>query len=481
MAANSFGNIDFASRSGRGISSLRRARPGLKNREQNNSTSRRGGPFAGLQPINPVLLSSISVPLMTLVTIVNATVICVILRKRRLRTLRNMPLLSLAIADLLTGILVGPLFVTAQLTTPNGLYCTSYLLVETLCYTASLTNMFVVAIERSVAIFKPLRYSRYLTPSVVWSMAIFAWILSFLIAVARPRFRANVDRRFCVQPIRRTSVYSTFFASYFVVLSLIMVVMQVKMYKVVKSHRRRIVPSSIVNSVDELATTVRYSETPEFTLNSAAADEAGQRIVRNNNTRRNIDTVALTLVQTDVETRRPSIITRVFVTEQSEQREGTHDQTIASDESALPDPNDSLHTTDLIAAVAESFAISDGLDAQRLPRPSVCTIYRDGERVLGLQLQRTAQKTRPQRRKSDNNPTQFASLMYLTFIPLWVPYIVVLLMINFGYLTHSRVIGTVSTKVLILMNSLLNPFVHTIRMKEFRKSFKGFIRRQSSG
>lgn len=459
-----------------------RTRQGLDRRAQNNGSIRQGDP-ARSQPVSSEILLSVSIPIFVAITVVNVAVIRIILGKRSLRTIRNMPLVSLALADLIIGLVVGPLSVTAQLSCLAGEVCTTYLIVETFCYVASLMNMFVVAIERSIAIFKPLKHSRYVTPLKIWGMISFAWIFSFFLAVSRPRLRPKAKRRFCAPPLRRTRVYSAFFAAFYIVLSSIMIAMQIKMYLVVKSHRRRIAPKNMGQYSDENGATVGNSAAPEITTNyNNSTEDRQNRRERNDNIDGKIERVAVTLVQVDKETQKRSIITRFFVTDGLGQGDSASNESLSRSESTVQNTDGSGFSLEVITAPARRLRISNNWGGERSPRPSIATIYRTDDTVVGLSLPNSAREPRSSKSlRTMYRPTQFASLLYLAFIFTWTPYIVISLLVHFWQSNRSYEVATISTKILLITNSLLNPLVHTIRMKEVRRHLNQlFLRKNSS-
>ena len=467
MTAKKSGYADFFAKSGRKMHSVDRERPqGHRQPRQHAPPTNQRCVFSNLQPVNPVLLSSIAVPLILLITVINAATICVTLRNRRLRKLRNMPRTSLALADLMVGLLVGPMLVTAYLTAPNRTFCTSYLFLETFCYTSSLINILVVAIERSITVLKPLHYTRYLTSCFVWGMIACAWTLSILVPISLPEYRSKCRRCYCVQVSKRNkSVHSTFLGAVFIVFAMIMIVIQVKMYLVVKYHRRRISPSNFGHSVGELTTT-RGAPEPSVSIQLDCLPAAEKGIERNNRMGVRVQTLALALLHVQNGAEDPAPITRYAMAEQYIEGEGETYQNSPSGE-----PNAHLSPNAKSASRFHGNVNSS--------RSQICTIYRGDESVLGVQIERDTRSSRFQRSTSIFKHTQFASFMYLAFILLWTPYLAILLMKNYGYLTKYYLTMTASTKLLVISNSLINPFVHTIRMKEFRKCAKAYFCRES--
>lgn len=229
-----------------------------------------------------------------------------------------------------------------------------------------------------------------------------------------------------------------------------MVVMQIKMYLVVKSHRRRIVPALPRGSSEYEAT---------IGISSVDTDEAENtsNATIGNETRGSSSGITFSSAHGGIEIRRVSTFSGVFVTEESGKRER------GSVEIGLNLPR--------TAQQAEDYCRAD-----RVTRQSVCAIYQDREKAMRFKSQSSFSLPRLSRTlaiKLPYRPTQFASFLYLTFILAWAPFVTVVLLRNFGYFNRNFAVyhvAMVTTKILVMANSLLNPLVHTVRMREFRKA-----------
>ena len=91
----------------------------------------------------------------------NAMVICVFQRERRLRRRTNYYIVSLALADLLVGLLGVPFAIMASVGLPTNLYACLFTvsLLVVLC-TISIFCLVAVSVDRYWAILYPLAYSR---------------------------------------------------------------------------------------------------------------------------------------------------------------------------------------------------------------------------------------------------------------------------------------------------------------------------------
>ncbi|XP_029936897.1 trace amine-associated receptor 13c-like [Myripristis murdjan] len=123
-----------------------------------------------------ILLSSISV----LTVALNLLVIISISHYRQLHTTTNLLLLSLAVSDLLVGLLMMPveIVLTGACWLLGDLLCTLYYVVEFIITSASIGNMVLISVDRYVAICDPLCYPTKVTPRRVKICVCLCWMCS---------------------------------------------------------------------------------------------------------------------------------------------------------------------------------------------------------------------------------------------------------------------------------------------------------------
>lgn len=122
--------------------------------------------------------------------LMNAMVILAIKQKRELRRPSNILLSSLAVTDLVIGIIVMPLFVTVNFLIFQQVWseftCTLFLVnpcIIQLLFKTTLYHLTIIAWERYVAIQKWMDYKILVTNSRVKNLAIAAWISALFPAV----------------------------------------------------------------------------------------------------------------------------------------------------------------------------------------------------------------------------------------------------------------------------------------------------------
>jgi hypothetical protein len=115
----------------------------------------------------------------------NLLVISVIIRYKRLKNATNYILLSLAITDLTVTFCV---MLPATLQDILGVwlwgqfFCKFYIALDISCCTASLLHLLLIAIDRYIAIFNPLRYKEMVKKWHIFALVFGLWVISICIA-----------------------------------------------------------------------------------------------------------------------------------------------------------------------------------------------------------------------------------------------------------------------------------------------------------
>ena len=144
-------------------------------------------PAVGVHFYTNVALIVISISTVLFGIIANVLIIISYLKNYRLRTLSNIPLLSLAFADLLVTSVVKPLHVTRLIMEIYGKHdCNLWSLKRLSSYFSSgvsLLSVTVISVERFITLAYPLRYRIYLTKTRMNTAIAVIWIVTFVLVM----------------------------------------------------------------------------------------------------------------------------------------------------------------------------------------------------------------------------------------------------------------------------------------------------------
>ncbi|XP_043845837.1 histamine H2 receptor [Dromiciops gliroides] len=127
-------------------------------------------------------LTGLVLILLILITVLGNVVVCLAVGlNRKLRSLTNCFIVSLAITDLLLGLLVLPFSAACELGQTCDFakpLCKVYTSLDVMLCTASILNLFMISLDRYYAITAPLRYTMVVTPKRVAIALILIWMIS---------------------------------------------------------------------------------------------------------------------------------------------------------------------------------------------------------------------------------------------------------------------------------------------------------------
>ncbi|OWF48959.1 probable G-protein coupled receptor No18 [Mizuhopecten yessoensis] len=145
----------------------------------------------------------ISIILSSAIICTNTTILVVFFRNRSLRTCSNVPIMSLAISDFLTGVaftyssiwnlvlLSSGYEFDIQKTLAYIRMRTNYFLCLTLdgtgllftCLMSSVLTLGVIAVERHIGIFYPFKYSQWITTRRMVRVIVTVWVVSLIVGI----------------------------------------------------------------------------------------------------------------------------------------------------------------------------------------------------------------------------------------------------------------------------------------------------------
>uniref|UniRef100_A0A3Q2QPT6 Histamine H2 receptor n=1 Tax=Fundulus heteroclitus TaxID=8078 RepID=A0A3Q2QPT6_FUNHE len=124
--------------------------------------------------------------LLILLTVGGNVLVCLaVCASRRLRCLTNCFIVSLAVTDLLLGLLVLPFSALLQLSDewPLGpVFCNFYISMDVMLCTASILTLLAISVDRYMAVTMPLRYTSLVLPWRVAVALVSVWTVSVAVS-----------------------------------------------------------------------------------------------------------------------------------------------------------------------------------------------------------------------------------------------------------------------------------------------------------
>ena len=135
----------------------------------------------------------------------NSVVMICIRKDKALRTVSNIYIFSLAVADSLVGCpgMLGMTLITAHGQWPLGVkLCTVWIFIDSTCISVSMINFCLIAHDRYLALVQPLTYQQQRTTKdaliricVMWAVCIIHWIIC--VVIDRHVIKSDLDPTYC--------------------------------------------------------------------------------------------------------------------------------------------------------------------------------------------------------------------------------------------------------------------------------------------
>ncbi|XP_037607472.1 trace amine-associated receptor 1-like [Sebastes umbrosus] len=181
----------------------------------------------------------------------NLLVIISIIYFKQLHTATNFLILSLAVADLLVGLVVFPLSMVFSLSSClyyEDLFCKVRDSLDATLSVSSILNTCCISIDRYYAVCQPLNYRTKINVNVVAVMIVVSWSVSVLVAIGRaiPGLINEKCKENCVIDFRRARILAQFFSFYLPVI--IMLCIYLKIFLVAQRQARSIQNTTCQNT-----------------------------------------------------------------------------------------------------------------------------------------------------------------------------------------------------------------------------------------
>ncbi|XP_064631095.1 5-hydroxytryptamine receptor 1A-like [Lineus longissimus] len=212
----------------------------------------------------------------------NIMVVIAVLTERRLRKVGNSFIVSLAVSDLLVGLVVTPFAIAYQLMGTWQLgssLCDMWVSLDVISCTASIMNLCVISFDRYNAITQPLQYARKRTARRAAIMILVAWLYSVIIALPPLlgwREQRNPDYYECmISQDKGYTIYSTVGAFYLPLF--VMIYLYGRVFRATLKRKREWVPGPGSSQVSVRIHKVKVEETSVMLSNADTLHEPRRR------------------------------------------------------------------------------------------------------------------------------------------------------------------------------------------------------------
>lgn len=210
----------------------------------------------GKAELHVILLCSVVLILAAVIVAGNSLVIASVVSNRRLQTKTSAFITSLAVGDLMIGLVVMPMIVLSNTVGPsveNGLlYCHVTISVAVMLMFNSVANLGAVTFDRFFAVVVPLRYKSIMTKRVIVPIIAFVWVFSTIFGFIpfmgwRTVIEPEPSGLFCQVPLNLAQGYIITVCVVGFLPSIFVLAAYVKIFQTAYHHELRI--AAAINSV----------------------------------------------------------------------------------------------------------------------------------------------------------------------------------------------------------------------------------------
>ncbi len=398
-----------------------------------------------------IISSAIIVAIVVVVIVVGNSLVCIAVtgNDRSLKSIQYWFLVSLAVADLMVGVLIMPLGIVSNLYgcwVFGPFLCLLWLVLDVLACTASILSLCLISLDRYFCITKPIQYAKWRTGRRARIMIGAVWVLSLIISVP-PLFgwrdQTKPEHPECLKCNISSQLgyilYSTM-GSFFIP-AFVMIVFYIKIWGAAKRHARTALRKPSYGKKSIMTTTQAVTTSTRLTYELVDTDEPTQ----NPNIRPN---------SLDKSKSRNSLSPNVLIIQD------------AQSVSRMAETPDSQSNGNIdIDEAPSQFEVS-------------CAGQTVTDRGSAFQPNEMSRRKRKIAQARERRATVILGIIMGTFLLCWFPF--------FGLYVITSLCGKQCENAIPPLlfefffwigycNSALNPVIYTIFNRDFRKAFKRIL------
>ena len=206
-------------------------------------------PFIRHSSVTVAIVKAVLFFIFCLIIVLGNMLVCAaVVKFRRLQRVTNYFIVSLAVADMLVGLVVMPFSAVHEVLGwwPFGMFCDVHASFDVTLCCASLYNLCIVSIDRYIAITSPLTYHSKMTPKVALGLITLAWLAAFstfipmVMGLSREQgFEYDYDNTTCKFVINKLFTFLITVPPFYIP-SVFMVVAYARMFTIARQQARQI-------------------------------------------------------------------------------------------------------------------------------------------------------------------------------------------------------------------------------------------------